>query len=265
VEPRPSLTTRLVARLIGTAVGPLFGIASYVRRRRAVHPYGDAYAVTITIDESLSSLAGTAFGNTVRLGGIVRLSHGLGRSAGKADVRGFALRALGPDGAKKQDIVMMSTFTRGVRQMMSLPTSYTTRYSSVVPLTGPQGPLVFTCLPLESGAADQFFDRGSATGFRFELQAGVPHGTPYRFAEIELGQPLSADEAERLRFDPCNAELGLVPIDTINLIRKIVYPMSQIGRSVWYPSRPAPPTTRIPSDPAQDHASAASAARPGSR
>jgi hypothetical protein len=140
---------------------------------------------------------------------------------------------------------MMTTFTwRGGRQIMTMPGTYITRYSSVLPLVAPNGPLVFTCLPMEAGAADQYFDRGHAVGFRFQLSAGRPHEAWYPCAEIVFERALTADECEHLRFNPGNADLGLSPISTISLVRRIVYPVSQLGRGVWTDRpNPQPSTT----------------------
>jgi hypothetical protein len=268
VDPRPSLASRVVGLSLGAVFAPVFGLASFVRRKRSVHPYGGGYAVSITVTDPLPSLTGTALGRVDRLDGIVRLSHGLGRSAGRPDVRGFALRILDHGGVFKQDIVMMSTSTRSGRQAMTMPTAYTTRYSSVLPLVAPLGPVVFTCLPMESGAVDQYFDRGHATGFRFQLSAGRPHEAWYPCADIVFERALTSEECEQLRFNPFNADLGLRPISTISMIRRVVYPVSQLGRGAWS-DRPAGAPQRelresvVPST--YDQASAARAARPGSR
>jgi hypothetical protein len=264
-DPKPGLISAVVGTVLGTMFAPVFGVASFVRRKRAVHPYGGGFEVSITVTDPLPSLAGTALGRVDTYRGIVRLSHGFGRRSGKDDVRGFALRIIDHDGLFKQDIVMMTTFTwRAGRQIMTMPGTYIARYSSVLPLVAPQGPLVFTCLPMEAGAADQYFDRGHAVGFRFQLSAGKPHEAWYPCAEIVLERALTADECENLRFNPGNADLGLSPISTISLIRRIVYPISQLGRGVW---TFAPPTAPSAVEPRVDYdqASAANAARPGIR
>lgn len=246
-DPKPTLISWVVGTTLGTVFAPVFGLASFVRRKRAVHPYGGGYEVSITVTDPLPSLAGTALGRVDQFRGIVRLSHGFGRRAGKDDVRGFALRVIDHGGLSKQDFVMMSTFTWRRRQIMTMPGTYITRYSSVLPLVGPQGPLVFTCLPMEAGAADQYFDRGHAVGFRFQLSAGKPHEAWYPCADIVLERALTADECENLRFNPGNADLGLSPISTINLIRRIVYPVSQFGRGAWSDTRRS--VSSAPSDP----------------
>lgn len=244
-DSKPTLINRVVGTTLGTVFAPVFGVASFIRRKRAVHPYGGGYEVSIIVTDPLPSLAGTALGRVDSFRGIVRLSHGFGRRSGKDDVRGFALRILDHDGLFKQDIVMMTTFTwRGGRQIMTMPGTYITRYSSVLPLVAPQGPLVFTCLPMEAGAADQYFDRGHAVGFRFQLSAGKPHETWYPCADIVLERALTAEECENLRFNPGNADLGLSPISTISLIRRIVYPVSQLGRGVWS-DRPRTQTSTV--------------------
>jgi hypothetical protein len=241
-DPKPGFVSRIVGTVLGTVFAPVFGLASFVRHKRAVHPYGGGYEVSIIVTDPLPMLEGTALGRVDRYQGVVRLSHGFGRRAGKDDVRGFALRIMDHDGLFRQDIVMMTTFTwRGGRQIMTMPGTYISRYSSVLPLVGPKGPLVFTCLPMESGAADQYFDRGHATGFRFQLSAGKPHEAWYPCADIVLERALSDDECENLRFNPFNADLGLRPISTISLIRRIVYPASQLGRGAWTGARrPSP-------------------------
>ncbi len=259
-EPRAGPLTNAAGIALGVGVAPLFGLASFVRRKRSVHPNGAAYEVVVTVEHPLPLLAGTALGRAGRLDGVVRMSHGLGLGPGGNDYRGFALRLL--DGDRRQDLVLVSTWTDGVRQKLARRTSYTYRYCTVLPLTGPQGPVVFHVLPVEAGLSDPYFDGGGATGFRFQLFAGAPHAAWYPCADLVLGRPLSPDACEDLRFDPFNAELGLTPCDLLNVSRGVVYPASQAGRAFWERRRGAGSAAAVG---AQDQASAVSADRPGSR
>jgi hypothetical protein len=262
-EPATPPVTRAVGVVLGAAVAPLFGVASFLRRARAVHPTGVAYEVTLTVDHPLPLLAGTALGRVDRISGLVRLSHGLGLGPGGSDYRGFALRLFDRGRTRAQDIILVSAATVGGRQRLVRRTSYTCRYCSVVPLNGPQGPVVFHALPMEAGIDDAVVDGGDAAGFRFQLFGGAPRQPWYPCADIVLGHPLPPRESETLRFDPGHADLGLEPSGLINALRGVVYPVSQRGRACW---------ERRPDGPAsgggaagQDHASAASAARPGKR
>lgn len=264
---KPTVRSHVLGAGLGVALAPVFAIASALRRKRAVHPYGGAYVASVVVTHPLPSLTGTALGRVDRFAGIVRLSHGLGKGPGRPDVRGFALRLVDHGGLFKQDILMVSATTSRGRQLIKQSTAYTTRFSSVVPLVAPQGPIVFTCLPMESGASDEYFDRGQAVGFRFQLSAGKPHDTPYPCADIVFERALDPAENEALRFNPFNADLGLAPVSVINVIRRVVYPASQLGRGAWsdqlidlFPTYGDRPDA---GDQAQ--ASEASAARPGIR
>ncbi len=222
--------------LLGVATAPIFGVGSFLRRRRVVHPVGSAFEVRVEVDERSALLAGSALGRVGVVPGVLRLSRGLGRGPNQPDYRGFALK-LGAGTAHEQDLLLVSTVRSGARERLTQRSSYDCRYCSVVPFEAGAGPVVFHAMPLAPMPTDREVDDGRLAPAGLGLSVGRVGGPWLPFARVLVGAAMAADRAERLRFDPAHAGGGITPTGALNAARRIVYPVSQLGRAVWWPVR----------------------------
>jgi hypothetical protein len=67
-DPKPTLMSRVVGTTLGTMFAPVFGLASFVRRKRAVHPYGGGYEVSITVSFACRTDSGVGPARTMFAG-----------------------------------------------------------------------------------------------------------------------------------------------------------------------------------------------------
>lgn len=222
--------------LLGAATAPIFGLGSFLRRSRVVHPVGTAFDVDVQIDERSPLLARSALGRVGVAPGVLRLSRGLGRGPEQPDYRGFALKT-GAGTPTEQDLLLVSTVRSGSRERLAQRSNYDCRYCSVVAFDAGAGPVVFHAMPSAPIPPDRDVDDGRLAPVAFRLSVGRVGGPWLPFATVLVGAPLSAGRTERLRFDPADAGGEIVPTGALNAARRIVYPVSQLGRAVWWPVR----------------------------
>ena len=100
-------------RTLGRLIAPTFGLLTRLRRARAFHPEGHAYAAEI-------EMASTAPLEPGRYQGVVRLSRGIGLPEPWPDFLGQAVRMLDGDGvAGIQDLLLVSSVSAvGGRQLI---------------------------------------------------------------------------------------------------------------------------------------------------
>lgn len=219
--------------LLGLATAPLFGLGSFVRRRRVVHPVGTAFEASVEIDGCSPLLAGSMLGRAGTWSAVLRLSRGLGRGPDRPDYRGFALK-IGPETPTEQDLLLVSTVRSKGHERLAQRPSYGCRYCSIVAFDAGDGPIVFHALPDAAMPPDREVDDGRLGRVGFDLCVGRV-GEPWlRFARIAVGAPLSDARTERLRFNPFDDGGQVVPTGALNAARRIVYPASQLGRAVWW-------------------------------
>ena len=70
----------------------------------------------------------------------------------------------------------------------------------------------------------------AVAGLGFELRTAGTLGPSQRLATLTVGQPLSAEQTEALRFNPWTTGPGLRPSGWLNLLRDAAYRASQRGR-----------------------------------
>lgn len=224
--------------LLTLVTAPVFGVGSFLRRRRIVHPVGTGMEVRMEISDTNALLAGSLLGRPGVTTGVLRLSRGLGRGPDNPDYRGFALKtAQGTN--HEQDILLVSAVRSGRRDVLAESASYTCRYCSLLPFDAGNGPIVLHALPRSPMPRDGAVDAGRVRGIEFDLGVGRP-GRPWLpFATVVIGAALAPDATEHLRFDPFHDGGGLRPLGSLNVARQMTYRASQLGRAAWWrpPSR----------------------------
>lgn len=241
------------ARTLGAVIGiPLaiaFGLASFLRRARAIHPRGRLLCATVEVDERVPKklralaerLAGTA---------LVRFSTATWNSPrNRRDLLGCALRLKWQvsDGAElkpwHQDLLLATM--RRPWTLLFAPFStesrsfLANRYFTVLPSSVAEvGRCTFQLLPLGEDAG---FAASREAGLLKEVERGtadlclsirVARGAKrwIPLVRIRLEREVLLDQ-ESFRFDPYLTGQGVEPIGFLNGLRRFAYRASQWGRS----------------------------------
>jgi hypothetical protein len=213
----------------------VFGVGSFVRGKRIVHPVGVAFDATVAIDEPSPLLHGTVLGQPGSLPALVRLSRGLGLPMRDPDVHGFAIRVLAHGRWDEQDLLLASVRRLGAgHDLICRTPSYGTRFSTVVPFDAGAGRFVLWALPRQAMPDDTAVHAGAGTDLSFDLLAAVANTRrpPDPVGVVTLGAMQSPATAEDVRFDPWRSGGAIQPTGTFNTARRLVYPSSQYGRSL---------------------------------
>jgi len=227
--------SRRAGDAIGAAGAVVFGLGSFVRGKRIVHPVGVAYDAVLAVDEPCVLVDRTVLGEPGAHAAVVRLSRGLGLPMSDPDVHGLAIRVPASDAWGEQDFLLASVRRlKSGRDLICRSQGYGTRFSTVVRFDGRDAPFVLWALPLDAVPDDAAMHAGAGEGLRFELLAATAdhRRSPHRIAVVSLGTPVSPAVAESLRFDPWHRGGNVAPTGVFNTARRIVYPSSQLGRSL---------------------------------
>ena len=224
--------TPLIEATAGAASSAVFGLASFLRRARAFHPDGAAFAATVDIE-------GGGLLPSGRHEAVVRFSRGAGLPEPLPDILGLALRFVDLHGpGLHQDLLLVTSGTApGVRHaLVPARTFGHTRWSTILPYDVGQGRrVVFGARPRTAalGSARRLDDlvRLAAAGdVRFALDVAEARGAWDEIGTVRLAAPLPADEAEALRFNPANTGGRVRPVGVLQTVRRRAYEGSQEGR-----------------------------------
>lgn len=234
----PSSKTPILARALGAALGiataPVFGVGSFLRGRRVVHPVGVVFDADLSIRcPTHPLLEDTILGCGGDHQAIVRLSRGLGIPVRMADVHGLAIRipdAGGP--GKPQDLLLITVRTiRSGGAGICRTKSYGPIFSSVLTFGAPRGAIVMHATPRQPMPDDATIDAGGGTRLAFDLTAGRPGADFPIVARLTLRASRSVEADKPLCFSVANDHGGLHPVGALNTVRKIAYRSSQFGRA----------------------------------
>ena len=187
------------------ATATALGLGTALRGSRVFHPTGQAHTARVVVD------GGRGWGaylldQPATYDGVVRVSRGAGLPEPLPDVVGLAIRfpGMGKHDGPLDVLLNTSGGAPGLRHVfVPLPVGRT--YSSVLPYRTGSGRVLLL------GA------RGSGEG-RWELLAATLLGGWQRWGALTLGEPLPAEESERLRFMPT---LGADDLQTVALFRTL--------------------------------------------
>ena len=212
---------------VDAATKGLFHGLSSLRGRRAVHPRGIALHAELTLEAPVGS---SALQPGVRHDALVRCSRAAGTREPLPDVLGIAFRLEHVAGIDRhQDVLLSSSFDGPLGRRVVRPTGsfFSGSFSSLVAFDAGGERLLLGLLPLErplpqgDGAFRELLAR-RLPAFALAV-APAWSGEWRRVGTLELHERLPLEVAERLRFDPWNADAGIVPVDVVNRLRKPAY------------------------------------------
>ena len=224
--------TPIVEATAGAASAIVFGVASALRRARAFHPVGVAFAATVDVDGGGGLPGG-------RHDAIVRFSRGAGLPESMPDILGLALRFVDLHGpGQHQDLLLVTSGSApGARHALTPARSFGhARWSTILPyeIDGRRR-VVFGATPRSaalSGARrlDDLRRLVAGGGVRFALEVAEPAGPWDEVGVLTIGDELGADATEGLRFNPANTGDRIQPVGVVQTIRRLAYRGSQEGR-----------------------------------
>jgi hypothetical protein len=226
------------------AVG-FYGLAA-LRRRRSLHPTGVGYQGQLVVgNDALGRTGVPLLGPSSAHAALVRFSRGAGLPEPLPDALGVAVKlpdAHGP--GADQDLLLTSSIDRPLLRRVLVPARSFVRgaFSTALPYDLDDERVVLVLVPTprrrrrspgrvipgigsltELGAA-------AADGLGFELRTAGTFGRSRRLATLSVGQPLSAEQTQALRFNPWTTGPGIRPAGWLNLLRDAAYRASQRGQ-----------------------------------
>jgi hypothetical protein len=178
------------------------------RHRRFLHPDGRSFEGELTIwgGDTGAALLDRPATHPVT----VRISKGIGTTAGRPDIRGVAVRVHGDEPV---DLLLSTCGTGRFTRHLPVPRrSFDTVYGSI--------------LAYRTGAGRKIYRGGRANGDVVMLDVG---GRPV--GRVAMLRPLTAEVDAALAFDPVhNTTADLHPIGLIHRSRALAYPLSQLWR-----------------------------------
>jgi hypothetical protein len=234
--------TEVIGRVIGALAAPFAAMGSLIRGARIFHPDGVLYRAEVR------AVAATTLARALEGPALVRLSGAMWRDepgAERPDILGVAVR-LQPGEPTAQDLIF-ATF----RSALTLPLGpFTTDahdylgniYYTALPSLAPELGRVELRLVPEPVPPQEMPGCDRAERLQHAVVAGLAvlwlevrplrAGASWRrLAGVELRERLPGGGAD-LRFNPFLAGLGIQPTGLLQAVRSVVYPASQLGRSL---------------------------------
>jgi hypothetical protein len=143
-----------------------------------------------------------------------------------------------------QDLLLTSSTSRPLLRRLLFPARSFVRgvFSTALPydLDGERVVVLLVPTPTGNGRSPGGVTRGggamaelraaAVAGLGFELRTAGTFGPSRRLATLTVGQPLSAEQTQALRFNPWTTGPGIRPSGWLNLLRDAAYRASQRGR-----------------------------------
>ena len=210
------------ATVAAPAAAAGFYALAVLRRRRSLHPTGVGYRGELLVGND-DRPGVPLFRPGAAHSALLRFSRGAGLPEPLPDALGVAVKlpdAHGP--GADQDLLLTSSTTGrpydldgGRVVLLLVPTP--TRNGRSPGGVAHRGALA----ELRAAAAD---------GLGFELRIAGTFGPTQRLATLTVGQPLTVEQTEALRFNPWTTGPGIHPSGWLNLLRDAAYRASQRGR-----------------------------------
>jgi hypothetical protein len=227
-----------------TAAG--FYALAVLRRRRSLHPTGVGYQGQLVVGDG----PGRPSVPLLRPGGaypaLLRFSRGAGLPEPLPDALGVAIKLPGAHGpGADQDLLLTSSTSRPLLRRLLFPARSFVRgaFSTALPydLDGERVVVLLVPVPPRNGRSPRGVAHGggramaelraaAVAGLGFELRTARTLGPSQRLATLTVGQPLSAEQTQALRFNPWTTGPGIRPSGWLNLLRDAAYRASQRGR-----------------------------------
>jgi hypothetical protein len=228
---------------VGAVAAAAFGAFSRLRGARIFHPDGVGYAGQLRITQPQRSYAGVPL--LERAGvhpALFRFSRGAGLPEPLPDVLGVALRLPHVHGrGRHQDFLLVSSVDLPVLHHLLLPGLggfFGQSFSSVLVYRIADKIRLVGAEPVAPsrrdvvGAMPKLVAAAEHEGLRFRLTLAGLTGRWHAVGELEVGERLPDEEAERLAFTPWNSGGGIRPSGPLMGIRRAAYRASQRGRGL---------------------------------
>jgi hypothetical protein len=212
----------------------VFGGLASLRGRRSLHPDGASYRATLDIDAKAPGLPAG------RHPVLLRFSRGIGLPRRTPDLLGLAIRIPDLHGpGRDQDLLMTTSLRPPILHHLLFPAlrgPFGQPYSTILPYRVAGALAIFGVLPLrrpdrrQRADLDEFAAAADAGEARFALALARPGRPWHRIGLITAGEPLPAEEGERLSFNPWNAGGEIRPAGPFQRIRDPAYSASQRAR-----------------------------------
>jgi hypothetical protein len=176
---------------------------------------------------------------------LLRFSRGAGLPEPLADALGVAVKLPDAHGrGADQDLLLTSSADRPLLRRLLFPARTFVRgtFSTALPYDLGGKRVVLLLVPVRTGSrrspggvargggALAELRAAAADALGFELRTAGTFGRSQPLATLSVGQPLSAEQTQALRFNPWTTRPGIHPSGWLNLLRDAAYRASQRGR-----------------------------------
>jgi hypothetical protein len=226
-----------------TAAG--FYALAALRRRRFLHPTGVGYQGQLVVGGGPGRSGVPLLRPGAVYPALLRFSRGAGLPEPLPDALGVAVKlpdAHGP--GADQDLLLTSSTSRPLLRRLLFPARSFVRgaFSTALryDLGGERVVVLLVPAPTGNGRSPGGVDRSggamaelraaAAAGLGFELRTAGTLGPSQRLATQTVGQPLTPEQTQALRFNPWTTGPGIRPSGWLNLLRDAAYRASQRGR-----------------------------------
>jgi hypothetical protein len=226
-----------------TAAG--FYALAALRRRRSLHPTGVGYQGELLVCGGPGRSGVPLLRPGAAYPALLRFSRGAGLPEPLPDALGVAVKlpdAHGP--GADQDLLLTSSTSRPLLRRLLFPARSFVRgaFSTALryDLGGERVVVLLVPAPTgnrrspggvgRSGGALAELRAAAVAGLGLELRTAGTLGPSQRLATLTVGQPLSAEQTQALRFNPWTTGPGIRPSGWLNLLRDAAYRASQRGR-----------------------------------
>jgi hypothetical protein len=226
-----------------TAAG--FYALAALRRRRSLHPTGVGYQGELLVCGGPGRPGVPLLRPGAAYPALLRFSRGAGLPEPLPDALGVAVKlpdAHGP--GADQDLLLTSSTSRPLLRRLLFPARSFVRgaFSTALryDLGGERVVVLLVPAPTgnrrspggvgRSGGALAELRAAAVAGLGLELRTAGTFGPSQRLATLTVGQPLSAEQTQALRFNPWTTGPGIRPSGWLNLLRDAAYRASQRGR-----------------------------------
>lgn len=213
----PSLRRSPLPELVERSTAAIFRTLAGLRGRRALHPYGMAFAGFAVVHDGGRVLAPPG-----QVDVEVRLSRGVGLPHPIPDFNGVAVRFVDARGRGfHQDLLLAASGRRPGLRHLIVPSPYfsSSGYSTVLPYRGTDGSLLmFRCEPIPVRTLDALVPR---LPLLLELHVATLFGPWVPAASVTIASLRSSDA--QLRFDPWNTGPEIAPFGRLNRLRGPAY------------------------------------------
>jgi hypothetical protein len=221
-----------------------FYALAVLRRRRSLHPTGVGYQGELLVGND-GRPGVPLFRPGAAHSALLRFSRGAGLPEPLPDALGVAVKLPDVHGpGADQDLLLTSSTSRPLLRRLLFPARSFVRgaFSTALPydLDGERVVVLLVPAPTRKGRSPRGVDRGdgamaelrvaAVAGLGFELRTAGTLGPSQRLATLTVGQPLSAEQTQALRFNPWTTGPGIRPSGWLNLLRDAAYRASQRGR-----------------------------------